>query len=47
MHEVSFSASSDADNEARAVMRTTVTIDDDLLARAIELTGVGELAYEA
>jgi Arc/MetJ family transcription regulator len=38
----SFRASDDAILDAEASMRTTVTIDDDLLARATELTGITE-----
>jgi hypothetical protein len=38
----SLSASDDAANEAELAMRTTVTIDDVLLERAAELTGVTE-----
>jgi Arc/MetJ family transcription regulator len=35
-------ASDDAILDAEASMRTTVTIDDELLARATELTGITE-----
>jgi len=35
-------ASDDAMNDAEATMRTTVTLDDDLVAKAAELTGIAE-----
>jgi Arc/MetJ family transcription regulator len=38
----SLRASDDATLDAEASVRTTVTIDDELLARATELTGITE-----
>jgi Arc/MetJ family transcription regulator len=38
----SLKASDDAIIDAKVLMRTTVTIDDELLARATELTGITE-----
>jgi Arc/MetJ family transcription regulator len=38
----SLRASDDASLDAEASVRTTVTIDDELLARATELTGITE-----
>jgi Arc/MetJ family transcription regulator len=38
----SLKASDDAILDAEASVRTTVTIDDELLARATELTGITE-----
>jgi Arc/MetJ family transcription regulator len=42
LYVASLRASDDAILDAGVSMRTTVTIDDDLLARASELTGITE-----